>query len=168
MGLVLVLPDVDAAIHEWAPLLKHCPEQFDPVRLLRAFSIVESDGGRNNMPRVEPAYAPSHGRYWLTSPILQADYQRYGLGVAASWGPLQVMYLTARELGYEGPPWYLADPDLGVRWGAELLEHRVLPGVGNLRDIADGYNSGSWRDAIVPGAYIERYISTYQDLEGVA
>lgn len=165
MGLVLVLPDVDAAIREWAPHLK-APDFVDPVRLLRAFALVETDGGRDNVPRREPAYSPQ-GRYFITSPLLQQDYQRYGLAVSCSWGPLQVMYLAARELGYEGPPWYLADPDAGCRWACELLNHRVLPGVPSLRDIADGYNSGSWRDSIVPGQYISRFISTYQDLEGV-
>jgi hypothetical protein len=161
--LARILQEVDETLKEYAPSLR-APEGIDPLRLLRALCLVETSGGINNLPKHEPAY-DAGGRWFQKSARLQEDYARYGRAVACSWGPMQIMYNTARELGYEGPPWYLADPDAGVRVAVEYLNRRVFPQAQNLRDIADAYNSGSCRDSIVPGQYIEAICDAYEALE---
>lgn len=148
------------AIQEQAGSL-HAPPGLDPALLLLALCAVESSGGFNNQRRVEPAYRPG-GRY-----CDQALYDQYGDDAAASWGPLQVMYVTAHELGYQGTPSELGEPSEGVRMAVKLINRRIVGrGAATLEQIADAYNSGSFRDRIVPQEYILKVRQAYDSLAG--
>lgn len=151
-------PETYAAIQKQAGSL-NAPPGLDPTLLLMALSLVESSGGFNNRPRVEPAYLPG-GRY-----CDQALYGQYGDDAAASWGPLQVMYVTARELGFEGSPQELGQPAECVRMAVKLINRRIVGrGATTLEQIADAYNSGSFKDQIVPQDYIRKVKEAYQAL----
>lgn len=146
------------AIQEHAGSL-NAPAGLDPALLLMALCVVESSGGFNNQRRVEPAYRPG-GRY-----CDQALYDQYGDDAAASWGPLQIMYVTAHELGYEGPPPELGQPSECVRMAVKLINRRIVGrGATTLEEIADAYNSGSFKDQIVPQDYIRKVREAYQSL----
>lgn len=71
--------------------------------------------------------------------------------VSASWGILQVMFLTAVQHGFAGRPEELLDPMLSAWFGALHLRHHLdHPNSGGTKgEIADalaGYNTGRDRD----------------------
>lgn len=135
----------------------------DGVRLLWAIAGCESDYGRQaEVARHEAAYMPG-GRYYQQSLELRKAYQRFGVPAACSWGAWQLMFPTARELGYDGPPHGLMDHDTCCRWATALIVHRFIEahGAQTLRHVLDAYNSGFHRDAVVPSEYISRGLRAY-------
>ena len=46
-------------------------------------------------------------------------------GRATSWGVMQVLGQTARELGFEGHLVALSDPEVGAYWGCMYLEKKI-------------------------------------------
>ena len=63
---------------------------------------------------------------------------------AMSWGPLQVMGQTARELGFEGK--YLpelCDPPVGIEYGCRKLDACVKNHPGDINGALEAYNGGS-------------------------
>ncbi|MFH1035139.1 MAG: transglycosylase SLT domain-containing protein [Pseudomonadota bacterium] len=155
---MLMEPKTYRAILDHAGSLR-APSGLDPILLLMALAAVESSGGFNNQPRVEPAYRPG-GRY-----CNQALYEKYGDDAAASWGPLQIMFVTARELGYQGTPQDLAEPSVSVPLAIALINRRIVGrGAQTLEQIADGYNSGNFRDDKIPAPYIAKVRAAYADL----
>jgi hypothetical protein len=145
------------AIQEHAGSLQ-APAGLDPALLLLSLSVVESSGGFNNQRRVEPAYLPG-GRY-----CNQALYDQYGDDAAASWGPLQVMYVTAKELGYPGAPQDLGLPSENIPVAIKLINRRIVGrGATTLEQIADAYNSG-FKDQIIPQEYIRQVKAAYGEL----
>lgn len=147
--------------------------------LLGAIAMMESHGGRNWQPNFEPAFWRG-GRYWGDAqkaradtwgqqgdPVMEAFTRR---AVACSWGPWQILYTTADELGYQGPPWGLTDPDTCLHWAIQLINRRIAPGLDNslevsiiVRKLADGYNSGSHKDRNVPHRYIQDVWTLYSN-----
>lgn len=135
----------------------------DGVRLLWAIAGCESDYGRQaEFARHEAAYMPG-GRYYQQALEQRKAWQRWGITAACSWGAWQLMAPTARELGYDGPPWGLADHDVCCHWATTLIVHRFIDGHGakTLRHVLDAYNSGFHRDAVVPSEYINRGLQAY-------
>lgn len=62
---------------------------------------------------------------------------------AMSWGPLQIMGETARELGFEGK--YLpelCDPSVGVEYGCRKLAACLKRTNGNINAALEQYNGG--------------------------
>lgn len=132
--------------------------------LLAAICYGESTFGRNNQPRREPAYCPG-GVYYENSEEVQEAYARFGQDAACSWGPWQILFITARELGYDGEPQALTDPQVTIDWVIKFINKRILArGCKTLEKIADAYNSGSCKDAHVPSGYIRKLVSAYHGL----
>lgn len=154
------------------------PSNVDNVKLLTAMAMVESDGGRNLQPNFERAFYKG-GHYWNTHLTeLRAKWKSRadpkmrtwsGRAMACSWGPWQILYVTAEELGYWGPPWALTDADVCLTWAIRLINKRLAPKLpARLEElqivskIADGYNSGSFRDRYVPHDYIDKVLKYYK------
>ena len=81
--------------------------------LAPAFMQVESSGGTNVTPRYEPKFEAKYGRKWVTDdPQFRATVlKRLGnTKTFSSYGPFQVMYPVAVELGFRGTPEELAEP----------------------------------------------------------
>jgi hypothetical protein len=153
-------------------------DKVDKCRLLGALAMVESGGGHNWQPNFEPAFYVG-GRYW--NDYLAELVNRWGQGadpemkpwcekaVACSWGPWQILYVTAEELGYDGPPWGLTAPAVCLEYAIRLLNRRVIPKVqaetehGFVAQIADGYNTGNPRDGNVPTRYITKVLRWYDN-----
>jgi len=58
-----------------------------------------------------------------------------------SWGLMQIMGETARELGYKGPIPQLMEPDIGIEWGCVKLV-KCLKEHGDLEKSLLAYNGG--------------------------
>lgn len=134
---------IRAAIILWAGQLQI------PEKLLTAMVLVES-GGEECSIRYEPHYR------WLYNPhgvkpkysTIETEQQAQKM----SWGPLQIMGATAREIGYRGWLPHLCGP-AGVEWGAKYLK-RLHDRYGNWNDAIAAYNAGSPRR--VDGKYVNQ------------
>ena len=75
-----------------------------------------------------------------------------------SWGLMQIMGQTARELGYTGDLAALCDPDYGVDWGCHKLKKCLDAHVGDLNAALLAYNGGG--DPLYP-INVKNLISKY-------
>ena len=127
---------------------------IDPKALLIAMTGNESSWGANCAPRFEPGYYRGGAYYkkpdndWLRKLVT-----KYEQCAAMSWGPWQIMFPVAYELGYKGSahahPWGLYEPEISLHWVVEYLNRRVFNGplpARTVRQVGDAYNTGSFRD----------------------
>ncbi len=132
---------------------------LDPVALLKAIAYVESSYGENPFGRFEPAFYRG-GRYWQKHFDILAFL--YGLNVAGSFGPFQILYFTAKRFGFDGNPLDLQTASVSIQYVIayinEIIEKR---GARSVEEIADAYNSGSFRDKYVPKEYIKKFMEAY-------
>jgi len=115
------------AANEWGL----CPDAI-------VFGWVEQESSwKTYATREEPAF---YNRY------IKDDYagRREAWQLAMSWGLLQVMGATAREMGFEGK--YLsqlcAEPALGLFFGIKYLRHQKERGDGTWSQALAAYNGG--------------------------
>jgi len=148
----------------YGPLIRNLPQGLDGPTLMLAIALNESIGQKDGMlyypPRHEPAY-DAGGKYCKGE---QAELvKEYGAIAASSIGPWQVMACNAK--GFK--PTELTDTDkcahafLGFI-NRELARQKPL----NLRAVGDMYNSGNWRDLIVPAEYCIRLQANYERAKG--
>jgi hypothetical protein len=144
--------------------------ELNRVALLRAICQVESSYGKNIGARFEPAYGYK-GRYWTAAHVREL-WWKHGDLAACSYGPTQILYVVAWELGYREAPCVLHSCwEHALEYTVELLNRRILArfrkGQGwvahavTIEDIADSYNSGTHRDLNVPEKYIEKFQDAY-------
>lgn len=134
---------------DWHPLIDQTAVRHGlPARLAAAVVAVES-GGEPFAFRFEPAFYERYVRPrpdWRPVRPCSRDTERQAL--ATSWGLMQVMGATARDLGYAGP--YLAslcDPPQGIEYGCRLLTRlrdRHLAALG-WPGVVAAYNAGTPR-----------------------
>lgn len=124
--------------------------------LLTAIAVVESSFGVNVGPRHERAY--DYGGIYQNKALLAA----HGSFAAMSYSSWQIMFPVAFELGFKGTPSQLRHDEIAIYWVLEYLEHRIMrKGAEKLQDVFDAYNSGSFRDNIVPQTYIANGMNAY-------
>lgn len=126
--------------------------------LLCAVLYCESKMGKKAEPRQEPAYMPSGSMF--TKEFVRSAYEDYGEDAASSYGPWQVPYLVARQLGFKDEPSKLADPETNIEFVIEFLNQRCNHGPITISQIADCY-SKNYIDRKVPHTYIRRFIQAY-------
>lgn len=130
---------------------------LDPKQVLWAFAGVESSFGQNFAPRHEPSYCRS-GKYYNS-----AATREHGCLAHCSYGPWQVMFanfpvgITPRDL--LDP---IAGPELSLRAAIRRLNRALVQGASELSQLADAYNSGSFRDDLVPGQYVAGVLEKYK------
>lgn len=152
-----------AAIEKHVANLK-LPPGVTPRRLLKAIASVESSGGLNAVARHERGFCPNEGpgtRARLRKAGAEGRHMQYGCLSCCSYGPWQVLYHTAADLGYVGAPALLGDPAVNVMWAITLLNRIVARGAADLRDIADAYNSGTHRDENRVPEYTTKVAAAY-------
>lgn len=143
--------------------------------LLRAIARVETNGGRNNWPRVEVSYIPKGLAFTVQGHVLTGTgtnvnavvaprWAKWGLGTAASWGWWQILYHTAADMGYPGPPHELMDSGTCEPYVVAHLRKIAMTGATTVRDFADAWNSGSWRDANLVKPYTDAVEAAYKEL----
>jgi hypothetical protein len=138
----------------WRALLLN-PDRFGNLALLRAIADVESTYGANSNPRHEPAYCRG-GRYfsaYLTS--------HFGCAAHCSYGPWQIMFPTACELGFGGTPEELANPETNCLYAVRYLNARASKAT-NLEHIGRAYNGGNINAKAVPQSYIDKLTAAYR------
>lgn len=144
----------------------------DTDRLLRAIAKIETSGGRNNWPRVEVSYIPAGLAFTVQGRILTGTgknvnavaaprWAKWGLGSAASWGWWQILYHTAADMGYLGAPHELMTPGVCEIYVVARLRKIAKSGAETVRDFADAWNSGSWRDANLVPEYTQKVEAAY-------
>lgn len=158
----------DACRH-YGPVLDgkiaHLGESVTGARLLWVIAAVESSYGvRAEHVRAEPSYMPG-GAYYKKSAALRQLYSRWGVLAAASLGAWQILYAAAWELGYRESPVRLQDTSICCAWATTYIQRRLIQrdGATTLAQIADGYNSGSSRDAYIPQDYVTKVVRAYED-----
>lgn len=156
------------ACKEFGPQLNGCVthdgQPVDGVRLLWAIAGNESSfGQQREFVKYEPGYLPS-GYYYRNSIDIKGQFRRWGVLASSSFGSFQIMYQTAREVGYKDHPILLQNDKICAQWATTLILKRFVKAqhAETLRDIFDAYNSGNSHDSIVPQEYIDKAIQTYE------
>jgi soluble lytic murein transglycosylase-like protein len=65
---------------------------------------------------------------------------------AFSWGLMQTMGQTVRELGFTGNLASLCDPSVGILWGCKVFAHKLEAAGGNVEKALLLYNGGGNAD----------------------
>jgi hypothetical protein len=153
------------------------PPGIDGIKLLRAISIEETSGGANNCPRFEAAFMPSGSAFTIQgrlvrgtgtafTPVAKARWDKWGLSSAASYSRWQILYHAAADLGYDSAPWLLWDDKVAMGWCITKLNKIAKLGATSVEQFADAWNSGSFRDRIIPHEYIADILAHYNSIKG--
>lgn len=123
-------------------LIKHEAAIFnlDPI-LVAAIIGVESDGDpyRN---RIESADRKRNNpeRFAKLSNI---DIPTEAANQIMSWGLMQIMGTTARDIGFQKSLLMLIEPEYGIEWGCKYLAMQMKDCDGNVQDAISAYNRGT-------------------------
>ncbi len=143
--------------------------------LLAAIALVESTGGVNNYPNFEPYWVPEgtaftiegkiqKGRHPLTNSLVNARFLKYGMAAGCSFSSWQILYHTAADMKYSGAPWELWNDHFAIHWVVKLLNRIHETGADTIEKVADAWNSGTYKDRIVPEAYIAKLKAAYDEI----
>lgn len=137
------------------------PTGIQPEAILLALADVESSGGTNNVPKHEPAYDYG-GYYWKRAPHVRAEVRRWGAFAACSYSSWQILHILACEVGYDGDPVALRDDGAAIPWVVKALNLRIFDkGALTVRDVGDGWNSGSFKDTNMVPEYTAKLERAY-------
>lgn len=118
-------------------------------RGILAAIIAQESGGNAFAIRYEPGFFTKYidGKPLIGSRLPGASEDTERRARATSWGLMQIMGESARELGFDRPFLSeLCDPIVGVRYGAKLLR-RKLDIYTDLARALSAYNAGSPTDS---------------------
>lgn len=140
-------------------LLTPLPD-IDGMKLLRAIATVESKYGQWNVARHEMSYHYG-GKYED-----KGSSKEYGCISHCSLGPWQIMYPNARKMYQWVTPRELEESPFvalicTVAWINTIIIKQQ--GAKTIEAIADAYNSGNWRDSIIPSNYIGKVKKVYDN-----
>lgn len=129
--------------------------------LLCALAQNESSFGKNNNPRFESVYYVG-GRYYKNNADLRNAIRTFGKDAACSWSSWQIMYFCAYEFGFNERPSELQNDEIALPYIIKFINNRILKkNPQNLENIFDAYNSGNFKDNIIPKKYIQDGIKWY-------
>lgn len=134
---------------DYHPLIVEVANHYGLDAALLVAQVDVESGGDPWAFRYEDAF---FDRYLRGKPVASAAY---GPLAACSYGLLQVLYQTARELGFTERPERLFDPRVGLTWGAQYLVKCNLRAKGDARLGLQFYN-GTGRQA---EQYADRVLS---------
>jgi|SRR5262245_33123208 len=153
-----IAPVIDSAINHWAPQLHVGSSSVIPWAALKAIAHVETNYGARGLATLhEPAYCYG-GLYYKGSADLQRLSVTFGCLAHQSYGPWQLLFMTAYELGYRGDPVILREPNVCAEYAVKLLNVRTLDKIieATVEDVFDAWNSGHARDRFIPAEYIKK------------
>ncbi len=159
------------AVEHWAGSLR-APSDVNRAALMRAICENETGGGdRALASRHENAYCYGGAYYKGDGPggrpgddVLRDLTWTWGCLAHQSYGPWQVLYITAYEHGFRDDPVRLRDPMTCAEFFVKILNRRLFdlhPDAGAERAM-DAWNSGQAYDSNVPAKYIEDGMSHYR------
>ena len=117
------------------------PQGEDKFAFLWAMCGMETSYGIKNRMRYEGAYAPG-GRYYFNSEKQRELYKTWGVPACCSHGVTQIMYITAIEFGYNGPPYDLIDARVSLPITIKILNEALKAGAFSIEDKAARWNGG--------------------------
>jgi hypothetical protein len=133
------------------------PEGIAGEQLLWALAGNESRFGVECSPRHERGYC--HGGKYFDPELTSL----WGCLAHCSYGPWQVLYPNISRGGNVNPLDAARRPEItasaAVRFLNEIIFGREK--AATIQQVADAYNSGDWRDQIVPGGYIDGLVKNY-------
>jgi len=138
-------------------------EPVDKQIFLAAFSLNESSGGYNKIPKYEKAYGPG-GKYFKGKQL--ELYQEYGSDACKSYSSFQLMFICFYEMGFNPAPCNAYDDSYAIDAVIKFFNKRIFKD-GAANDVnflgmsGDAYNSGNWKDNIIPVEYIKKLIKHY-------
>ncbi len=110
------------------------------IKLLWALNRQEASGKSRIHSRYEPAFYKRYIKGKAKYAPLEA---RYGArAVASSYGPWQIMYLTAYEMGYRGKPEDLGKAEVSLPYVLKYLDFLRKKLGQNDRAVISAYNAG--------------------------
>jgi hypothetical protein len=156
-------------------LIGPAAERHDLDRDLLAAVVMTESSGRPCAPRYEEPYE------WLNNPKGFAK----ALGITerteienqkTSWGLMQIMGGTARDMNFRGLMPELCMPEVGLEYGARYLKNRILRyparfDMGDMEFIYAAYNAGTPRPNKDPEKRfknqenVDRFMGYYRDLK---
>lgn len=142
--------DIAAAIAHESALLR--AGTANPIAVLRAICQVESRSGIQwDIPRHERAYCYG-GEYYEAKTPGGEELRRltvlFGCFAHMSYGPWQVLFVTAWENGFRGHPLELQEPKTCCTYAVRMLNQRCGAIVNPIpEDFFDAYNTGRPRDS---------------------
>lgn len=119
---------IDAAARKWLPTIYAWAKRLQVDPYFFAAMIAKESSFNPNAFRREAKYK------WGSNP----DYPEGG---DASYGFCQILFSTAKGIGYTGGPKSLYDPDINLLWGGTLFKS-LYKKYGNYKDVFAAYNSG--------------------------
>lgn len=130
--------------------------RLDPD-LVEAVIEIESFGGRADAFRFEPDF---YDRYLKGKPEWARWLPRRA---SSSYGLMQVMFPTARGIGFTGEPEELFVPKVNLYWGCKLLAKLLSWAKGNEAKALAAYNGGqgNWK-ADKPQAYAAKVLTALE------
>jgi hypothetical protein len=137
---------------------------ISPRAILKAIAHCETDyGARSYATLHEPAYCYG-GLYYKASEDLRHASTLWGCQAHSSYGPWQVLYIVAYELGFRDDPILLREAHTSIDFVIRVLNRRVADRLADERpeDFFDAWNSGNPRDKIIPADYIQKALSFYK------
>lgn len=144
-----------------------CHSSISPFHFLMALMSVESSLGKENVPRFEYGYSRSSIAF-KRSKLLQEGYEKWGDVCACSYGPAQILWIVARELGYGGHPLDLWSGSVSLPYVVDLLNKNTLKGADTLERLAASYNAGlgvlKSKD-VWPENYVRKFTLAFSDLK---
>jgi hypothetical protein len=148
--------EIAVACRRWGTMLR-VPDEIDGARLLWALSGCESSFGANCAPRHEPYYHDLAERG--TNAQLVALTQMWGCDAHSSFGPWQELLINCSATMR---PEDFANLDRCALEAATFINRRILihEHAMTVAQIADAYNSGTWRDQQPAG--VTRYVAQCQ------
>lgn len=149
------------------------PSNIDAYALMIAFGTVESGAGViGNRSRFEPSYSGNHYKrlpkgtsMFEKSAIVRDAFETWGDSAAMSYGIFQVMYTTAlflNVLSLADPPEKLREHKTNFDAFIAMIKYICKSDKTiSISQIADAYNSGTYKDVNIPVGYIDRILKVY-------
>lgn len=140
---------------------------IDPYLFLLALMQVESSFGVQNIARFELSYSRRSIAY-KKSKLLQDGHAKWGDLAACSYGPTQILWIVAAELGYNATPIELFHGANSIPYTVKLLNKLAAAGGDSVEKLAAVYNAGlgclkSKTD--YPLDYVKKFVQVYGDME---
>lgn len=166
-------PEIEAAIDHWAPQLR-ARADISRVALMRAICENETKGGeRTWATRHENGYCYGGLYYKGDGPggrpgddLLRQLTWKWGCLAHESFGPFQILFITAYEHGFRDDPVRLRDPMVCAEYLVKILNRRLFDRhpEATVENALDAWNSGQAYDSNVPADYIAEGTKHYRGL----
>lgn len=145
-------------------------EDFNMEVLLKSIAKVETNS--SNGIRFESSYLPKNHMFVCQGKILVGTgtnynkvcaprFIKWGEWSAASYGPWQILYHSAADMGFSGHPILLMTDS--QYWVEKMLKRILGQNPSSIAQIADAWNTGNFRDLIRNDRYEKDVVEAYRE-----